>query len=157
MKKLQLLILAYSIAFALLAVAGCASNSAASFPGSSARTTFDVRFGEVVSTRPVEIEGEATVIGTFGGALIGRAIGLGDESLFSSGRRLEGAIGTVGGAVAGEALERRLRSEDALEIVVRLDRADVIAVVQESDILFHPGDRVQVLFGRDGSTRVQLP
>lgn len=157
MKKLYILIFVHSIVFALLALGGCASRSAGSFPESSARTAFDVRFGRVVSTRPVEIEGEASVIGTFGGALIGRAVGLGDEPFFSSERRLGGAIGTVGGAVAGEAIERRLRSEEALEIVVRLDRADVIAVVQQSDVLFSPGDRVQVLFGTDGSTRVQAP
>ena len=65
-----------------------------------------------------------------------------------------GAIGSVAGAVAGQAIERKITEEEGLEITVRLDSSDTIAVVQAQDVLFTPGERVRVLFGPDGSARV---
>jgi outer membrane lipoprotein SlyB len=44
---------------------------------------------------------------------------------------------------------------NGLEITVKLDNGDVLAVVQENDVLFAVGDRVRVLTGRDGTTRVE--
>jgi outer membrane lipoprotein SlyB len=56
--------------------------------------------------------------------------------------------------VAGQAIERKITEEEGLEITVRLDSSSTIAVVQAHDLLFTPGERVTVLFGPDGSTRV---
>jgi outer membrane lipoprotein SlyB len=138
-----------------LVVPGCASNSAVSIPAGVARTSFDVRYGEVVTVTPVRIEGEPTAVGRLGGAVIGYALGRGNSPLFEDAHRLETAVGSVAGTVAGEAVERHLSSEDGLQVVVRLDDRATIAVVQAADVAFMPGDRVRVLFGRDGSTRVQ--
>ena len=66
-------------------------------------------------------------------------------------------MGGVAGAVAGEAIEKKITTEDGLEITVRLDSSDTIAVVQAQDVLFVPGDSVRVLFGPRGSTRVTRP
>ena len=156
MKKLQLLILFQSIAVAALLLGGCASSSSSqSFSRAATRTTFDVYYGEIISTRIVEIEGEASGLGLHGGGLIGTAIGLGDSPWWTGSRGLEAAIGGVGGAIAGEAIERKVKSEDGLEIIVLLDHNEPIAVIQAGDVEFSPGERVQVLMGRDGSTRVQ--
>jgi len=156
MKKLLFSLVFLGFLLALAGMSGCASSASTnSYPRSAARTGFDVHYGEVVSVRAVEIEGEATMLGRFGGAWIGYALGRGDASMFTSARRLETAVGGVAGTVAGEALERRARTEEGLEVVVRLDASDTIAVVQGADVAFTPGDRVQVLIGRDGSTRVQ--
>jgi outer membrane lipoprotein SlyB len=114
-----------------------------------------VRYGEVVSTRVVEIEGEATVLGRLGGAWIGYSLGMGEASVLTGARRVRSSFGGVAGTVAGEAIERRIKTEDGLEIVVRLGQDETIAVVQAMDIELRPGDRVRVVFGRDGSTRVQ--
>lgn len=65
------------------------------------------------------------------------------------------AVGSVAGSAAGEAIERKVRGEDGLEVVVLLDHDETIAVVQGNDVDFDPGQRVQVLVGRDGSSRVQ--
>jgi outer membrane lipoprotein SlyB len=155
MKKLQLLIFVQTVVGAVL-LGGCASSaSQGSFPRSAARTSFDVYYGEVVSTRVVEIEGEASVLGRIGGAAIGFAIGAGNSPWYGNPRRIETAVGAVGGSVAGEAIERRIKTEDGFEIVVLLDHSETIAVVQAGDVAFSPGQRVQVLMGRDGSTRVQ--
>ena len=56
--------------------------------------------------------------------------------------------------MAGQAIERKLREDEALEITVKMDSARTIAVVQAGDVLFEPGERVRVIFGPDGSARV---
>ena len=137
----------------LAMMGGCAaSSSGQSYPRYETRTAYDVVFGEVVATRLVEIEGDVSMIGVWGGSEVGRAVG-GTVSQGST-RRVAQAVGGVAGAVAGAAIEREITEEDGLEITVRLDSADMIAVVQEQDIQFAPGERVRVLFGPDGSARV---
>ena len=136
---------------------GCATYSASgsSYPRYETRTAYDVEYGEVVATRIVEIEGDASIIGVWGGSEVGRAVGgtVGDGDT----QRVARALGSVAGAVAGEAIEKKITAEDGLEITVRLDNSDTIAVVQAQDVLFAPGDRVRVLFGPRGSTHVTLP
>ncbi len=142
---------------ALAMSSGCATYSASgsSYPRYETRTAYDVEYGEVVATRSVEIEGDASIIGVWGGSEVGRAVGstVGDGDT----RRVARAVGGVAGAVAGEAIEKKITAEDGLEITVRLDSSDTIAVVQAQDVLFAPGDRVRVVFGPRGSTHVTLP
>lgn len=137
----------------LLAIGGCAlSSSGKSYPRYETRTALDVAYGEVVETRFVEIEGDASFIGVWGGAEVGRAIGSTVDGRDT--RRVAQAVGSVAGAVAGEAIERKITEEEGLEITVRLDSSDTIAVVQAQDVQFTPGQRVRVLFGPGGSARV---
>lgn len=134
-------------------VSGCAySSSGQSYPRDQTRTSYRVEYGEIVSTRTVEIEGHASLLGSLGGAGVGHAIGstVNDWDL----RWVAGAVGGLLGAVAGQAIERKITEEEGLEIIVRLDSSYTIAVVQAHDLLFTPGERVRVLFGPDGSTRV---
>ena len=141
----------------LVSFGGCATPGASgsSYPRYETRTAYDVEYGEVVATRIVEIEGDASYIGVWGGAEVGRAAG----STVADGDtgRVARALGGVAGAVAGEAIEKKITAEDGLEITVRLDSSNTIAVVQEQDVLFLPGDRVRVLFGPRGSTRITVP
>jgi outer membrane lipoprotein SlyB len=156
MKKLFLVGLIQSVVAAALMMGGCASTmSSQSFSRSYARTTYDVYYGKVVSIRPVEIEGETSGLGHVGGAAIGYAIGLGNSEWTDARKLRRASAGAVGGAVAGGALESRVGREDELEIVVHLDHDETIAVVQATDVEFSPGQSVQVLFGGNGSSRVQ--
>jgi len=41
-----------------------------------------------------------------------------------------------------------------LEVFVRLDNGADVTVVQAADVAFRPGDRVRVMQGHDGATRV---
>lgn len=129
-----------------IAMSGCGyGTSASSYPHYETRTLYTVEYGEVMSTRTVEIEGHSSAIGVFGGASVGSTIGGGDTAR---------AVGGVAGAVVGEAIEREIRKRDGLEITVLLERKDTIAVVQAADVAFVPGDRVKVLFGPYGEARV---
>jgi len=113
------------LTFGALLVAGCATEpSGRTYGRNETRTAYDIVFGEVIDVQIVTIEGDPGIIGTWGGASVGRAI------------------------------ERKIREDEALEITVQLDGAEAIAVVQTDDVEFAPGDRVRVLFGRDGSARV---
>lgn len=140
--------------FGAMVLAGCApySTSGRSYPRYETRTAHQVEYGEVIETRTVDIEGYSSIIGIFGGAEVGRAIGgtVDDRDA----RRVAQGVGSVAGAVAGEAIERRVTSEEGLEITVQLEQGDIIAVVQGMDIVFSKGDRVRVLFGPDGGARV---
>lgn len=155
MSRLKLLVFVQTAAIAAMLVGGCAaSSSSSSFPRYAARTIFDVYYGEVVSTRPVQIEGQPSALGRLGGAAIGFAIGVGN-SPHAGPRRVRAAVGSVAGSAAGEVVERRARTEAGLEVVIRLDHDETIAVVQDDDVELSAGQRVQVLMGRDGSSRVQ--
>jgi outer membrane lipoprotein SlyB len=133
------------------AAAGCASQS--TFGPPSRANTAQVRYGEVVETRDIEIEGQATNIGRWGGASVGRAVG------YTKGgdRFIAGAIGGVAGAIAGEAIERKVRTKDGQEITVRFeDDGSELLVLQEAedDAVFAAGDSVRVLLRRDGYAQV---
>ena len=134
--------------------AGCARYSASSqvYPRYETRTAYDVEYGEVIGVRQVEIEGYSTFIGTWGGAVVGEAIGSTVDG--RDARRVARAVGGVAGAVVGEAIEREVTSETGLEITVQLASGGTIAVVQAADILFGPGDEVRILFGPEGSARI---
>jgi outer membrane lipoprotein SlyB len=114
----------------------------------------NVRFGTITSIRPVKIEG-----GTTGGTLVGAGIGglLGNQIGSGSGR----TAATVGGALAGGALGshagQNLTSRQGLEIEVRLEGGGGrMSVVQEDNPResFSVGDRVRVITGGGGRTRV---
>ena len=61
--------------------------------------------------------------------------------------------GAVAGGIAGSAVEEHVTKKNALEITVKLDGGQLIAVVQEMGEYFRPGERVRVLSG-SGSSRV---
>ena len=152
-RNLMLIPAIAAIAAIVVIASGCAhSSSGQSYPRYETRTAYDVEYGEVVGIRVVEIEGDASFIGVWGGAEVGRAIGstVDDHST----RWVAQALGSVAGAVAGQAIERKITEEDGLEITVLLDSSDTIAVVQAQDVQFTPGERVRVLFGSNGSARV---
>lgn len=132
-------------AIAVIASACAYSASGQSYPRHETRVAYDVEYGEVVSARAVEVEGYGSLIGVWGGAEVGRAVG---------NTSVTRAAGTVAGAVVGHAIERKITAEEGLEIIVHLDGDDTIAVVQATDVEFVPGERVRVLFGPFGEARV---
>jgi outer membrane lipoprotein SlyB len=143
------------LATALIAatlLAGCAaSQSGSAYERRQARQEMSVRLGVVESVRRVIIEGTKSPVGSVAGAGVGAIAG----SNIGRGRgSTAGAIvGAVVGGVAGSAIEEQVTSKDGLEITVKLDNGQLIAVTQEADEAFHPGERVRVLKG-SGVTRV---
>jgi len=110
-----------------------------------------VRFGVVEAVRPVVIQGENSGVGAVAGA------GLGGVAGSTIGHNTGSVAGAIGGAIigglAGNAVEKSARKQNGVEVTVKLDSGQVIAVTQGADEQFHVGDRVRVLSG-GGATRV---
>ncbi len=135
-----------------LALAGCAvGRSGSSYERSAARSEMTVRFGVVESVREVTIEGTKSAVGAAAGAAVGGIAGshVGDGSVSTVGA----ILGAVAGGVLGGAIEEHATRKPGLEITIKLDNGEYVAITQEADESFRPGDRVRLLSGR-GTTRV---
>lgn len=143
--------LTFAIATAAM-LAGCASSqSGSAYERRQARQEMSVRLGVVESVRHVTLEGTKSPAGTVAGGALG---GLAGSNIGRGKGSTAGAIvGVVVGAVAGSAIEEQVTKKDGLEITIKLDSGELIAVTQEADEAFHPGERVRVLRG-SGATRV---
>ena len=62
-------------------------------------------------------------------------------------------VGAVVGGIAGSAAEEGITRKDGIEITVKLDSGSLVAIVQEADEQFQPGERVRLLES-GGTTRV---
>jgi outer membrane lipoprotein SlyB len=78
------------------------------------------------------------------GGVAGSTIGHGRGSAL-------GAIaGAVVGGLAGQAAEQGVTAKRGVEVTVKLDGGQMVAIMQEADETFRPGDRVRIL--SDGAT-----
>lgn len=125
-------------------VAACASsNSGSVYKRDDARKVQTVKTGVVESVRSVKLEGTKSPVGTVAGGVVGGvaggAIGHGRGSAIAA------VVGAVAGAIAGSAVEEGVTRKDALEITVKLDGGGLVAIVQEADEQFHPGEKVRIV------------
>ena len=130
-------------------LAACASsNSGDVYSRDEARKVQTIKMGVVESVRQVKLEGTKSPVGTVGGAVVGGVAG----STIGGGRgsAIAAVIGAIAGGVAGSALEEGVTRKDGLEITVKLDSGALVAIVQEADEKFNPGDRVRLV--ESGST-----
>jgi len=141
-----------SVLASTVLLAGCpASTSGGAYTRNQARQTQEVQLGVVESVREVQIEGTKTPIGAGAGAVVGGVAG----STLGRGRgsTVGAVVGAVAGGLAGAAIEEGVTRKKGLEITVKLDNGRLIAVTQEADENFRPGERIRVLTG-GGVTRV---
>jgi outer membrane lipoprotein SlyB len=105
-----------------------------------------VSFGTIVGSRPVQVAGTNSGIGTIGGAAAGGIAGS-----FIGGDWRSNALAGIGGAIigglAGSAVERGVTGGSAIEFIVREDRGGDIAVVQTNEEGLQVGDRVVISRG----------
>lgn len=136
------------VALALSACAPSQRGDVYQYPqGMRAQT---VEMGVVDSVRYVQLGAPNSGVGTVGGAAIG---GIAGSTIGGSGRaNAAGAIaGAIIGGLVGNAVENNANQRNGIEVTVRLDSGQMIAVPQENaGENFRPGDRVRVL--SDGRT-----
>ena len=141
MNRISLVLAAAMIA---VIVAGCApSKSGSVYTRDEARREQSVRMGVVESVRHVQIEGTRSGIGPAAGAAVGGIAGSGVGD--GRGAAVGAVVGSVAGGVAGQAAEEVATRRPGLEITVRLDSGRMVAIVQEADEAFKPGERVRIL------------
>ncbi len=135
-----------------LFLAACASSQSGSvYSRDEARKAQTVRMGVVESVRTVRSEGTKSPVGTVAGGAVG---GIAGSSIgHGRGSAAAAVVGAVVGGLAGAAAEEGLTRKDGLEITVKLDNGTLVAVVQEADEQFQPGERVR-LIESGGTTRV---
>lgn len=144
---------------AALALTGCATPNTSgriySDQGSLSQQTAD--FARVVNVRQVMIQPKAGRAGTYVGTAIGAAAGYaGTRHASGSFRGLGTILGGAAGAAAGSAISGHHGAHAGLQIFVqKLDSrgrpyGSLIAVVQDADQAFKPGDTVLLVKSRDG-------
>lgn len=148
MKSAILAVLTASV----FALAGCASSkSGSAYSRDQARGEMSVRMGVVESVRQVQIEGTKSPVGGLAGGALGGVAG--SQMGKGHGSTVGAIVGAVAGGLAGSAIEEGVTRQTGLEITVRLENGQYIAVTQAADEEFRPGERVRILSGR-GTTRV---
>lgn len=133
-------------------LAGCASSHSGDvYTREQTRQAQTVKMGIVESVRAVKIEGTKSPVGTAAGAVVGGVAG----STVGSGKGsiIAAVVGAVAGGLAGSAIEEGVTRKDGVEITVKLDSGTMLAIIQEADAQFQPGERIRVLEG-NGVTRV---
>lgn len=146
---MRLITVVASAVVAVTLVSGCApSMSGGAYTRDQARKEQNVRLGVVESVRQVQIEGTRSGIGPAAGAVVGGIAG----STIGQGRgsAVGAVLGGVAGGVAGQAAEEVGTRKTGLEITVKLDGGKLVAITQEADEAFKPGERVRII--SDGST-----
>ena len=147
MKTLSLLLISLAV------LAGCAtSKSGDVYTRDQARREQNIRMGVVESVREVLMEGTKSPVGAVAGAAVGGVAGstLGG----GKGSTIAAVIGAVAGGLAGSAIEEGVTRKQAMEITIKMDNGQLIAIVQEGDPLeFRPGDRVRII-SSGGESRV---
>ena len=137
-----------------ITLTGCASSrSGKVYSRDQARTAQTIQLGTVVQVEQVQIEGSKSQAGTLAGGATGGALGSAIGQ--GSGRTIATVVGAVVGGLAGSAVEEQVTRKTGLEITVDLDNGQALVVVQEADEAFLVGDRVRILRGSDGTTRVR--
>ncbi|WP_051710593.1 glycine zipper 2TM domain-containing protein [Andreprevotia chitinilytica] len=134
-------------------LAGCASDSANVYSKNEMRRAATARSGVVQNVREVKMEDSTGIGGVAGGVLGGvvasQNIGGG------TGQIVSGVLGAIAGGLIGNQIEKSTTAKKALEITVKLDNGSRLVVVQEADIAFSVGQRVDVL--DDGRTSRVVP
>lgn len=141
-------------ALCALLLGGCAYPyyGPGEYRGYQAMGEQSVRFGVVDSVRPVRITPRDTGVGTAAGAIAG---GVAGSNVGGGSGQVVGALGgAILGGIIGQNIEHSANERPGLEVTVLLDSGRYISIVQQADEDFRPGDRVRVLGGRRGATRV---
>lgn len=135
-------------------LAGCATSSSGQvYTREQTRRAMSVQLGTVEFVKSVRVEGSKSGLGAAIGGVVG---GVGGGTVGGGkGSTLAALGGAAVGALAGHVAEGKLTELDGVEITVKLDDGQVIAVVQEADLLFAVGDRVRVLTDPHGTVRVE--
>lgn len=124
-------------------------NTASSYRGET---------GRVVSIREVPVRGrssgvsDGTLVGGGLGAAGGAAIGAATTNSVG-GAVVGGVLGAVGGAIAGTAIDQN-SSRRGIEVTVQKDNGQQVTVAQYDDGDVQMGDRVQIVYDRNGVAKV---
>jgi outer membrane lipoprotein SlyB len=135
-----------SVAAAMFVASGCADNySGNTYQSNRAGIVQNVSYGTVTNIRQVNIQDDSSnmpigaVAGAVVGGLLGHSVGGG------AGKKLATVGGVVAGGLAGNAIQNQTGKTTGMEVEIRLDNGQTIAVVQKMDPNFQIGSRVRLV------------
>lgn len=132
--------------------AACASRGTM-YSRHDAQRSWTVRDATVVQVVEATIDGQSSVIGTYGGGYIGNTLGRTVGS--GTGSSVAGAVGAVAGAIVGRKTEKAVTQQKAWELLVEMSGSgETLAIVQPAEQTFAEGEKVRVYTRSDGSARV---
>lgn len=101
--------------------------------------------GVIESIRVVEVPAEGSGVGAVGGAVVGGI--LGHQVGGGRGRDLATVAGAVGGVVAGNEIEKRMKTSSGYEVTVRFDDGGTRVLRETGTPTWRNGQHVKVVDG----------
>jgi len=132
------------LVFSLLGTAALtgALPSANTAPGAAAAKAKCVNCGAIESIRAVQVQGDTSGVGAVAGGVAGGLVG----NQFGHGgtRTLLTIGGAAGGAYAGNAIEKNMKTHTAWRVSVRMDDGTLRTLSRSAQPPFAVGDRVRI-------------
>jgi len=101
--------------------------------------------GVIESVREVEKKGEGSGLGAVAGGVAGGL--LGRQTGGGHGRDVMTVLGAIGGAVAGNAIEKNVKKTKSYEVAIRFDDGSSRLITQDNPPAWHSGDKVRLVNG----------
>lgn len=101
--------------------------------------------GVIESVREIDAKGQGSGLGAVGGGVLGGL--LGNQVGGGRGKDVMTVVGVVGGAVAGNEVEKRVKASKSYEVTVRLHDGSSRVISEASLPIWHIGDKVKVVNG----------
>ena len=143
----------FFLIFVSIILASCNTTNPTDVKKTDTQKITSIKYGNIVSSLPVKVKGEGSMIGTTTGSLIGGLLGaqVCGKELIAGAKCEEIAIvyATIGGAALGYVTEALLGNHDGHQYIINVDDSnDDIAIVQGSETLIKNGQRVVIIFGK---------
>ena len=142
-----------SIALLSIILASCNTTNPTDVKKSDAQRIKSIKYRNIVSSLPIKVKGEGSLIGATTGAMIGGLLGtqVCGKELIAGAKCEEIAIvyATIGGAALGYVTEALLGNHDGHQYIINIDDSeDDVAIVQGSETKLSNNDRVVIIFGK---------
>ena len=142
-----------SIALLSIILTSCNTTNPIDVKKSDAQRIKSIKYGNIVSSLPVKVKGEGSLIGATTGAMIGGLLGtqVCGKELIAGAKCEEIAIvyATIGGAALGYVTEAMFGNHQGYQYIINVDGTDKdVAIVQGDDIRIDNGERVVIIYGK---------
>ena len=101
--------------------------------------------GVIESTREVDVKGTGSGLGAVGGAVVGGV--LGHQVGGGRGKDVATVVGAVGGVVAGNEIEKRMKTTKSYDTTVRMNDGSTRVVHDTTAPAWRTGDHVKLVDG----------
>ena len=133
----------------------CNTTNPNSVKKSDTQKIKNIQYGNIISSLPVKVKGEGSLIGATTGAMIGGLLGTqvcnDGKKLIAGAKCEEIAIvyATIGGAALGYVTEAILGNHQGYQYIINIDDSDNdIAIVQGNEVKINNGERVVIIYGK---------